>query len=144
MENRGRKQDYQSYVKEYKKLKETMNKSGRQMAQRMYTKREWEQYHLALSNDRQKEINRGQRKIKGNINRDLAKRQQWEYSSKQAKAMSKVIKKQTGKTPLVKDIRSGKVQIDWKKLQEEEERLIELGEDEEDARKKIHSEYWGS
>jgi len=140
----GRPSAYKAYVAYYNELKKNMKKHGLQMAQRKLTKREWEAYHTAMKNDRQKEILEGKRKIVGNINRDLAKRQQWGLSAAQARAQQKAIKVQTGKTERIRDIRAGKAQVDWDAISAREKELRNQGWGWARVHDTISEEFFGS
>jgi len=144
MANKGRPQSYDSYVNEYNKIKESMNKQGFQMKGKLLTQKQWEQAHAALKADRKEEIKNGQRKIVGNLNRDLAKAQQWEFSNAQAHKMQDVIKKQSGKKPSIKSIRAGKDEVDWVAIEEYKQKLIDNGMSKKDAQDVVQTEIWGS
>lgn len=140
---KGRKTDYQSYVKLYKDTEAKMIKKGYSMADRMYTKVEWETLHKAETNDRLKDIKAGKRKTTGNINRDLVNEQRWEFSSAQAKSLKKGVLKNQKLT--LTDIRGGKSSI---KRETIEDRFTELkffeGLNQKEASKKIAQEFFGS
>lgn len=144
MANVGRPQSYDSYKNEYNKVKASMAKQGFQMKSKMLSKKEWEQAHAALKADRQIEINNGQRKKAGNINRDLVKMQQWKYSSAQAHKMKDVIKKQSNTKASIKAIRSGAVEVDWVAIDEYRQNLIDSGMSKKDAQDIVQNEIWGS
>lgn len=141
---KGRPQSYDSYVKEYNKIKESMNKQGFQMKSKLLTQKQWEVAHAALKADREDEIKNGQRKQVGNINRDIAKEQQWKFSSAQAHKMKDVIKKQSNTKASIKAIRSGKVEVDWVAIDEYRQNLIDSGMSKKDAQDIVQNEIWGS
>lgn len=140
---RGRKTDYQAYVRLYKNVASEMAKKGYSMADKMYTKVEWETLHKAETNDRLKDIKTGKRKTTGNINRDLVNEQRWEFSSSQAKALKKGILKSEKLT--LTEIRGGKSSITRETI---EERFTELklseGLTQKEASKIIAQEFFGS
>ena len=140
---RGRKTDYQAYVRLYKNVASEMDKKGYSMADKMYTKVEWETLHKAETNDRLKDIKNGKRKTTGNINRDLVNEQRWEFSSSQAKALKKGILK--GEKLTLTEIRGGKSSITREAI---EERFTELklseGLTQKEASKIIAQEFFGS
>jgi hypothetical protein len=140
---RGRKTDYQSYVKLYKDTAAKMAKKGYSMSDVMYTKIEWETVHRAETNDRLKDIKLGKRKTTGNINRDLVNEQRWEFSSAQARVLKKGILK--GQKISLTEIRAGKSSITRETI---EERFTELklseGKTQKEASKIIAQEFFGS
>lgn len=140
---RGRKTDYQAYVRLYQDTASKMAKKGYTMADKMYSKIEWETLHTAETNDRLKDIKAGKRKTTGNINRDLVNEQRWEFSSAQAKVLKKGILKDEKLT--LTEIRAGKALI---KRDSISERYIELklveGLTQKEASKVIAQEFFGS
>jgi len=138
----GRKSDYKAYIKYYNELKQKMNKQGFHMYEKKLTKREWENYHTAMKNDRLDEIAEGKRKIVGNINRDLAKMQQWEFSSKQAHAMQESLKMR-GMTANIKEIRAGQA-FSWDDINARRQQLINAGFGYHAYTNQIAEEFFGS
>lgn len=121
MKNKGKNlKGYNSYLKEYRKLQTNMTKMGYTMAEGPYSPAEYKTMANALKADRQLAVDKGERKLVGNLNRDLAKKQQWTMSNKQANVISKAIAKQQGlaksKAPNIKAVRSGSVKFDWDAL----------------------------
>lgn len=143
----GRPSSYRAYVKEYNLIKKEMKKRGYDMAEVKYTKAEWERAHFAEKNERKEAILKGERKTIGNINRDLIKRQQWKYSSAQAKAQRKAYTIAGGKEKDIKisDIRSGKTQaVDWNAIANREKELRAQGLGWNRVHTKISEEFFGS
>lgn len=140
---KGRKTDYQSYVKLYKAAEAKMAKKGYSMSDVMYTKIEWETVHKAETNDRLKDIKLGKRKTTGNINRDLVNEQRWEFSAAQARVLKKGILKDEKIT--FTEIRAGKSPIKRDSIEERytELKLVE-GKTQKEASKIIAQEFFGS
>lgn len=81
---------YEAYSREYDNLAFSMKKRGYTMGEEKYNKTTWLRMYAAVKNDRTLEIKKGKRKTLGNINRDIIRRQQWKFTSAQAKAQIKV------------------------------------------------------
>lgn len=145
---RGRPSSYQAYSRDYNKVAAEMAKKGYTMAESKYTKAEWERAHQAEINDRNRAIKEGKRKTVGNINRDLIKEQQWQFSSAQAKAQREAYnqKNPDRKEDLkIFDIRGGKVQaVDWNALTQREQELRNQGWGWGRIHSTISEEFFGS
>ena len=147
---RGRPASYTAYSRDYNKVAKAMKKRGYTMAERKYTKMEWERIHYAETNDRKLAIQRGERKTIGNINRDLIKEQQWTYSSAQAKAQRQawIIAHPDSKKselPSIMDVRGGKKQaVDWNAISAREKELRTQGWGWARVHSTISSEFFGS
>ena len=145
---RGRPSSYEAYVRDYNKIASEMAEKGYTMAETKYTKAEWERAHRAEINDRNRAIKEGKRKTIGNVNRDLVKEQQWQFTSAQAKVQREIYKQ---KNPEIKeyvklsDIRGGKLQaIDWNALSKREKELQNKGLEWGQIHSTISEEFFGS
>jgi len=120
---RGRPSDYKAYVRHYNALNKEMKKRGLTMAEGRMNKLEWKTMREALINTRKDEIAQGKRKTLGNINKDLAKMQQYAISREQAKAYQKAIKATDNKKVSLRDIRAGKYAVNWDVINAREKEL---------------------
>lgn len=136
----GRNRDYDAYVKYYKQEKAKMKKEGYSMNLKKLTKTQWEVRFNAMYKDRQDEIAQGNRKIIGNINRDIAVSQKWERTRAQANAFLQHWDKANGKKPKVKDVQAGKYANTVTTRYNE---LIRSGLSGQDVSKIITDEFYG-
>lgn len=141
---RGRPSDYKAYVNHYNAIKKQMKKHGLDMAEKKMNKLEWKTMREALINERKEQIEKGERKTLGNINRDLAKMQQYQYSKAQAKAWRKQIKEEVGEDVTLAAIRAGKYGVNWTAISAREADLRSQGLDLALVRHIIAQEYFGS
>lgn len=143
---RGRPTNYAAYSRDYDKVAKEMAKRGYTMADRKLTKMEWERTHYAYKNTRLIEIKEGKRKTVGNINRDIIKSQQWEYTSAQARAQRRSYEIRGGKKKLkISDIKAGTVQaVDWNQISIREKELRAKGYGWAKVHTTISEEFFGS
>lgn len=143
---RGRPTSYEAYSRDWDATEKAMKARGYTMAETKYTKEEWKRAHRAEKNDRLKAIKEGKRKTIGNINRDLIRRQQWQYTESQAKAQRRAYEMSGGKEKIkLSDIRGGKVEaVDWTALSNREKELRNLGWGWGRVHAKVSEEFFGS
>jgi len=141
---RGRPENYQAYVKAYNSLKKAMEAKGLKMADKKMNKTEWNAMRVALTNERKEQIKQGKRKTVGNINRDLAKSQQYQYTQAQAKAWRKSIEETEGKKVTLADIRGARYTLNWNAISEREHDLRDQGLGWALVHQIIAQEYFGS
>lgn len=143
---RGRPSSYKAYSRDYDAVKKAMEKKGYTMAETKYSEEEWKRAHRAEINDRQRDIKERKRKTVGNINRDLIRRQQWQYSESQAKAQRRAYTLSGGKDKIkLSDIRGGKVQaVDWNAVSLREKELRNQGWGWGRVHSQISEEFFGS
>lgn len=141
---RGRPSDYKAYVKQYNALKKQMKKYGLKMAEEKMNKLEWKTMREALINTRKDEIAQGKRKTLGNINKDLAKMQQYKVSKEQARAYQKAIKATDDKKVSIRDIRAGKYEVNWDVINAREKQLRAENHSWNYIHEVIAQEYFGS
>ena len=137
---------YESYSREYNRVKKEMKKRGYTMASEKYTKMEWKITHQAEINDRKNDIIEGKRKTVGNVNRDLVKEQQWHYSTAQAKAQRRGYKLRGGKDKVkLSDIKGGKTRvIDWNAVSQRNSELRSENKSWDEVHEIIAQEFFGS
>lgn len=151
---------YASYSRLYRIAKNKAKREGYEMNSPKMSKSEYLTTYEAEKNDRLGEIERGERKTVGDINRTLVQEQTFEYSQKQAKAFQtyyRIEAEMEGdpnrKIPTQSDIRKGKApEIDFDTLKEiyhaKKEAFIKNGLSLDDATREakdyVSSNFFGS
>lgn len=83
------KANYESYLKAYFKKEKSLAKKGLQMYDAVLSKNEFEAVYTATRNDLKRMVEKGERRVIGNVTQTIVTEQTYEYSQKQGKALAK-------------------------------------------------------
>lgn len=133
--------NYESYKAAYRKKQNALTKKGLSMYDSMLTKSEFEAVYEATRNDLKSMVNRGERKVIGNVTQTIVTEQTYEYTQRQGKALAEYAKA-TGQNLTQQQIRAG--QLDWSMLQDKQIELKNLGLSKAEVRETIGQLYFGS
>ena len=135
------KANYESYLKAYFKKEKSLAKKGLQMYDTVLSKKEFEAVYAATRNDLKRMVEKGDRKVIGNVTQTIVTEQTYEYSQKQGKALAKYAEA-TGQQLTQQQIRAG--QIDWNALTDYQLELKNQGFTSAEISKIVGQEYFGS
>lgn len=135
------KANYESYLKAYFKKEKSLAKKGLQMYDAVLSKKEFEAVYTATRNDLKRMVEKGERKVIGNVTQTIVTEQTYEYSQKQGKALAKYAEA-TGQQLTQQQIRAG--QIDWNALTDYQLELKNQGLSSSEISKIVGQEYFGS
>ena len=135
------KANYESYLKAYFKKEKSLAKKGLQMYDAVLSKNEFEAVYTATRNDLKRMVEKGERKVIGNVTQTIVTEQTYEYSQKQGKALAKYAEA-TGQQLTQQQIRAG--QIDWNALTDYQLELKNKGFSSSEISKIVGQEYFGS
>lgn len=135
------KANYESYLKAYFKKEKSLAKKGLQMYDIVLSKKEFEAVYAATRNDLKRMVEKGDRKVIGNVTQTIVTEQTYEYSQKQGKALAKYAEA-TGQQLTQQQIRAG--QIDWNALTDYQLELKNQGFTSAEISKIVGQEYFGS
>lgn len=135
------KANYESYLKAYFKKEKSLAKKGLQMYDAVLSKNEFEAVYTATRNDLKRMVEKGERKVIGNVTQTIVTEQTYEYSQKQGKALAKYAEA-TGQQLTQQQIRAG--QIDWNALTDYQLELKNQGFSSSEISKIVGQEYFGS
>lgn len=133
--------NYESYKEAYRKKQNSLTKKGLSMYDSMLTKSEFEAVYEATRNDLKAMVNRGERKVIGNVTQTIVTEQTYEYTQRQGKALAEYAKA-TGQNLTQQQIRAG--QLDWSMLEDKQIELKNLGLSKAEVRETIGQLYFGS
>ena len=135
------KANYESYLKAYFKKEKSLAKKGLQMYDAVLSKNEFEAVYTATRNDLKRLVEKGERRVIGNVTQTIVTEQTYEYSQKQGKALAKYAEA-TGQQLTQQQIRAG--QIDWSALTDYQLELKNQGFSSSEISKIVGQEYFGS
>ena len=135
------KANYESYLKAYFKKEKSLAKKGLQMYDAVLSKNEFEAVYTATRNDLKRMVEKGERRVIGNVTQTIVTEQTYEYSQKQGKALAKYAEA-TGQQLTQQQIRAG--QIDWSALTDYQLELKNQGLSSSEISKIVGQEYFGS
>lgn len=135
------KANYESYLKAYFKKEKSLAKKGLQMYDAVLSRNEFEAVYTATRNDLKRMVEKGERKVIGNVTQTIVTEQTYEYSQKQGKALAKYAEA-TGQQLTQQQIRAG--QIDWNALTDYQLELKNKGFSSSEISKIVGQEYFGS
>lgn len=134
--------NYESYLTSYYKQTEKLKRKGRTMYDdRPYSRTEFETMYRATRNDLIEEVKEGKRKTVGNVTQNIVRKQAYEFTDKQAKAMSTAAEL-TGQKLTYTQIRTG--EFDWEQIKQARKDLLSAGIKKKEVALIIAQTYFGS